>query len=63
MRKKCKIFNEYEWHEWFAWYPIWVKTGNFMETCIWMERVQRRFKNGYIGDYTEIRNLDGSDIE
>jgi hypothetical protein len=62
MRKKNQWVDKYEWHDWFAWYPIWVKTGECKETRIWLERVQRKYALSYAGSYTQIRNLDGSDV-
>ena len=31
------IDNE-EWHNWFAWYPVWV--GNDL---LWLEHIRRRY--------------------
>lgn len=63
MRKVTKSKDMYEWHEWFAWYPIWVHTGHCKGTWIFLESVQRRSYMTYDGGSTLIRNLDGSDIE
>lgn len=62
MRKLITWKNKYEWHEWFAWYPIWVSTGECKETRIWLERVQRKYTMTYDGVQTNIRNLDGSNL-
>lgn len=63
MRAKDSYLDKYEWHEWFAWFPIYVQTGRCKGTWIFWERVQRRYINTYCGTDINIRNLDGSDIE
>jgi len=63
MRKKIIQKNKFEWHDWYAWYPIWVNTGPDKETRVWLEKVQRRYTHTYDGVMTQIRNLDGSQME
>lgn len=62
MRKNIQLKSKYEWHEWFAWYPIWVTTGHCKETRVWLEKVQRKYVSTYGGVDVNIRNLDGSNI-
>lgn len=63
MRKRIKLKDKYEWHEWFAWYPIWVQVGPCKETFIFLEKVQRKYTHTWNGVVTKIRNLDGTDIK
>lgn len=63
MRRATKRKDMYEWHEWFAWYPIWVNTGRCKGTWIFWEKVQRKRQGSYAGIDTLIRNLDGSDLD
>ena len=63
MRIKTVDTNEYEWHDWFAWYPCWVSTGPLKGTWVFWERVQRRYQTTYDGVTTYIRNLDGTPLE
>lgn len=60
MRKVTKDKDLYEWHEWFAWYPIWVSTGHLTGVWVFWEKVQRRRVMSYAGVDTHIRNLDGT---
>lgn len=32
-----------EWHDWFAWHPVRVATGD----CRWLETVERRIEREY----------------
>lgn len=34
-----------EWHDWYAWYPIFVESGE----CRWLENVQRKQQEEEIG--------------
>lgn len=63
MRKATESKDMFEWHDWFAWYPIWVNTGQCKGTWVFWEKVQRRYRGGYAGIDVNIRNLDGSYIE
>lgn len=47
MRLAVKSTNKYEWHKWFAWYPVLVEdedTGARM--WIWLETVERIYRDG-----------------
>lgn len=63
MRKQTKEKDSREWHDWFAWYPIWVSTGHCNGTWIFWERVQRKYRTSYGGVDIYIRNSDGSDLD
>ena len=43
-----KVEARKEWHEWFAWYPVRVASGD----CRWLETVERRGEHdwGYDGE-------------
>lgn len=45
MEEKRK--KKFEWHTWYAWYPVSVRMGE----CRWLETVQRRRKY-YAGEYS-----------
>lgn len=63
MRKEKEVDIYWEWHNWFAWYPIWVNTGHRKGIWIFWEKVQRKRSMNAIGDgVTYIRNLDGTDL-
>lgn len=57
MRWKHKTFDQYEWHQWFAWYPVVVECE-----WVWLERVERRAsRRAYPGEidyeYKHVDNL------
>lgn len=63
MRLNEKWKDKYEWHQWFAWYPIWIHTGHCKGTWVFWEKVERKKALNACGDgVTYIRNIDGSDI-
>ena len=33
-----RMVREYEWHKWFAWFPVQMPDG----TWVWLEHVERR---------------------
>ena len=46
MELKFKIKNKYNWHDWFAWYPIKLtdQSDNVYGEIIWLEKVERRME-------------------
>jgi hypothetical protein len=50
MRWRTKIHDPFEWHDWFAWYPV-----NFIDdiegdrVTVWLETVERREKKHLLG--------------
>lgn len=56
------VGGKYEWHDWFAWYPVKVQLGYRKHVWIWGEWVQRRSAMSYDGVITQIRNKDGTSL-
>lgn len=50
---KFKRKDKYEWHKWFAWYPIWL-INNDQHIVIWLRTVQRRYVMTYDGVGVDI---------
>ena len=44
MRFNCgKDYSKLQqWHRWFAWHPVKVRSLNEKPYCIWLETVERR---------------------
>jgi hypothetical protein len=42
----------HEWHEWFAWRPVFVN-----DVLVWWERIERKVVGGYCGPSWEYRNI------
>lgn len=42
--------NKYQWHKWFAWYPM-----AFGPHIVWLKVIQRRLVQDYRGDYWVYR--------
>jgi hypothetical protein len=42
------------WHEWFAWYPVYVSNTEIA----WLEKVQRRLTYLWEGIISEHRSID-----
>ena len=44
--------NKWEWHKYFAWFPVTVKKGyNGDEIRIWLQLIERKQKSDYHDDY------------
>lgn len=54
--------NKYEWHKWFAWYPVIVKNDSGPDIFIWLEYVERKLVVAYRGVDAYFRKSDGSDL-
>lgn len=39
-RKATRADYFLNWHRWFAWYPVKIKTGD----CRWLEIVERKYE-------------------
>lgn len=50
-RRKVSI---YEWHRWFAWYPVTTNEGD----VVWLETVNRK-----VDDYSEHRRLPKEPVD
>jgi hypothetical protein len=58
-RRIAALRREFEWHRWFAWYPVRISGTT---DAVWLEYVERRIiSNGNPYDYqyygTEYREL------
>lgn len=42
MRIKYTPKNVFEWHRWFAWYPVFITAHNNQEYFVWLEYVNQR---------------------
>lgn len=40
--KVKRLTKKYEWHRWFAWYPIRLRGNNDTIYTVWLEYVQRK---------------------
>lgn len=50
-REKPKV-DYYEWHRWFAWYPVSVELADGRNGTAWWELVERRAVSWYGGSTT-----------
>lgn len=49
-RQGARFMARYEWHPWFAWYPVTMHDDSF--ECRWLVWVQRRMMPAmYYSDY------------
>jgi hypothetical protein len=49
IKARKRVLRQMEWHQWFAWYPVWVGP-NF----VWLETIDRRrstWESGWIWHY------------
>ena len=37
-----RFLRSFEWHDWFAWYPVNDPDGNQRSDVIWLETIQRK---------------------
>lgn len=65
MKFTTKAVDRYEWHRWFAWFPVsvlcWSKTGTlsvvmYHEYC-WLHTVERQRVLGMFGDHCQYREV------
>jgi hypothetical protein len=52
------VKNIYDWHDWFAWRPIWDRWGETKVTMVIFETVQRRRRVDGDGEFWEYRPKD-----
>ncbi len=55
-RIKKQQMDRYQWHRWFAWFPVDVESEHLIER-VWWEDVERRMVGARGGDYWEYRDL------
>ncbi len=53
--KASEEFDPYQWHEWFAWYPVKIGLAT-----VWLEVVERRFISIMV-DTGELKNVEYRD--
>lgn len=49
--------DTYQWHRWFAWFPIFDRWADNKVTMVWGEAIERRRVGAYGGDYWEYRPM------
>jgi hypothetical protein len=56
VRLEKKAEGLMRWHHWFAWYPVRIDENH----CRWLEIVERKMNNAYVGMHVEIRIFGGT---
>ncbi len=52
--KNRELLAEYQWHSWFAWFPVEIETTHLREK-VWLETIERRKAESFGGSYWEYR--------
>lgn len=55
------FIDRYDWHDWFAWYPVivdvWIVHGStktlYVRKKVWLKTIRRKFTSHYADDDVE----------
>jgi len=55
MRWRTELHDPYEWHRWFAWYPVdFIDDIDGHRVTMWLETVERRQKSRVSHHFSEV---------
>jgi hypothetical protein len=61
MKFNTRSTDLFEWHRWFAWYPVQLireyNVGEIHTRWAWFEWVEKRWRGSWGGIYTEYREI------
>jgi hypothetical protein len=50
MRWRINDFDPFQWHQWFAWYPVRIGYRR-----VWLEKIERQMAQDMAGHWWEYR--------
>jgi hypothetical protein len=56
MKIQWKYKNPFDWHTWFAWYPVCMLEDG-LEKIIWLQVIERKASTGIGGIFYNYREL------